>query len=138
MKSSTLLAKLYELGIAPSRGRPRGSPDNPYSESLFRTLKYRPQWPVRGFTNLDAARTWVHDFIQWDNHQQRHSRIRFVTPAERHRGADKAILEKRHAVYEAAREMRPERWSGKTRNWDPVGAVMLNPDRVTLPVSKVA
>jgi putative transposase len=138
MKSATLLAKLYELGITPSRGRPRVSNDNPYSESLFRTLKYCPQWPAHGFASLDAARAWVHDFIQWYNHQHRHSRIRFVTPAERHRGDDKAVLAKRHAVYTAAKEQRPERWPGKTRNWEPVGAVMLNPDRLTLPLSEAA
>jgi putative transposase len=138
MKSATLLAKLYELGITPSRGRPRVSNDNPYSESLFRTLKYCPQWPAHGFASLDAARVWVHDFIQWYNHQHHHSRIRFVTPAERHRGDDKEILAKRHAVYTAAKERRPERWSGKTRNWEPVGAVMLNPDRLMLPLSEVA
>ena len=138
MKSATLLAKLYELGVTPSRGRPRVSNDNPYSESLFRTLKYCPQWPEQGFASLEAARAWVHDFIAWYNHQHRHSRIRFVTPAQRHRGDDRAILRKRHAVYAAAKEKRPERWSGKTRNWEPVGAVMLNPERPALPLSAAA
>lgn len=138
MKSSTLLAKLYELGVTPSRGRPRVSNDNPYSESLFRTLKYCPQWPEQGFASLDTARTWVHDFIAWYNHQHRHSRIRFVTPAQRHRGDDKAILTKRHAVYAAAKAKRPERWSGKTRNWEPIGAVMLNPERPALPLLEAA
>jgi putative transposase len=97
MKSSTLLSKLYDLGITPSRGRPRVSNDNPYSESLFRTLKYCPQWPKDGFANLDAARSWVRDFICWYNHEHRHSRIRFVTPAQRHRGEDQEVLAKRHA-----------------------------------------
>ncbi len=59
MKSVTLLSKMYDLGITPSRGRPRVSNDNPYSESLFRTLKYCPQWPQDGFASLDAARAWV-------------------------------------------------------------------------------
>jgi len=67
MKSLTLLAKLYELGVTPSRGRPRVSNDNPYSESLFRTLKYCPQWPAQGFADLDAARAWVRDFVAWYN-----------------------------------------------------------------------
>ncbi len=57
MKSVTLLSKMYDLGITPSRGRPRVSNDNPYSESLFRTLKYCPQWPKDGFTSLDDARS---------------------------------------------------------------------------------
>lgn len=138
MKSLTLLAKLYELGVTPSRGRPRVSNDNPYSESLFRTLKYCPQWPEQGFASLEAARTWVHDFIAWYNHQHRHSRIRFVTPAQRHRGDDQGILTKRHTVYEAAKAKRPERWSGKTRNWEPVGTVMLNPERPALPLPAAA
>ena len=76
MKLATLLSKMYELGITPSRGRPRVSNDNPYSEALFRTLKYCPQWPTKGFGTLDAARCWVRDFIRWYNHEHRHSRIR--------------------------------------------------------------
>jgi putative transposase len=99
---------------------------------------YCPQWPAQGFASLAAARVWVQDFIAWYNHQHRHSRIRFVTPAQRHRGDDKAILQKRHAVYEAAKAKHPERWSGKTRNWEPIGAVMLNPERPALPLSEAA
>lgn len=137
MKSVTLLSKLYDLGITPSRGRPRVSNDNPYSESLFRTLKYCPQWPTGGFEHLDAARIWVRDFILWYNHQHRHSRIRFVTPAQRHRGEDKKVLAKRHVLYQQARNQHPHRWSGATRNWQPIGAVTLNPER-ELPVLKVA
>ena len=137
MKSVTLLSKLYELGITPSRGRPRVSNDNPYSESLFRTLKYCPQWPPGGFADLDAARSWVRDFIRWYNHQHRHSRIRFVTPAQRHRGEDQEILAKRHALYQQARNQHPHRWSGATRNWQPIGAVTLNPER-DLPTLKIA
>ena len=113
----------------PSRDRPRVSNDNPYSESLFRTLKYCPQWPESGFADLDAARLWVRDFIAWYNHEHRHSRIRFVTPAQRHRGEDHALLAKRHPLYEAAKARNPARWSGGTRNWTPVGAVDLNPQR---------
>jgi putative transposase len=129
MKSVTLLTKMYDLGITPSRGRPRVSNDNPYSESLFRTLKYCPLWPSDGFASLEAAREWVRDFMTWYNEEHRHSRIRFVTPNERHRGEDKALLAKRDAVYQAARARHPTRWSGKTRDWTPIGAVMLNPDR---------
>ena len=129
MKSATLLAKLYDLGITPSRGRPRVSNDNPYSESLFRTLKYCPQWPVGGFADIEAARAWVHDFILWYNHEHRHSRIRFVTPVQRHRGEDRAILAGRHALYQQARARTPRRWSGRTRNWEPIGTVDLNPER---------
>jgi putative transposase len=138
MKSSTLLMKMYDLGITPSRGRPRVSNDNPYSESLFRTLKYCPQWPAKGFATLEAAQTWVCAFVRWYNHDHRHSRIRFVTPAQRHEGKDTAILARRHEVYEAAKALNPGRWSGRTRNWTPIGAVMLNPDRVILTMPKAA
>ena len=138
MKSLTLLAKMYDLGITPSRGRPRVSNDNPYSESLFRTLKYCPQWPVDGFANIETARSWVREFIAWYNDQHRHSRIRFVTPTQRHRGEDKAILKQRNTLYENAKQQRPERWSGNTRNWKPVGAVDLNPEREEMPLKKAA
>lgn len=129
MKSVTLLGKMHELGISPSRGRPRVSNDNPYSEALFRTLKYCPQWPAEGFASLEAARGWVQDFMGWYNDEHRHSRIRFVTPSERHRGEDKALLAKRDEVYQAAKTAHPSRWSGQTRNWQPIGDVMLNPAR---------
>jgi putative transposase len=138
MKSLTLLAKMYDLGIAPSRGRPRVSNDNPYSESLFRTLKYCPQWPADGFVDIETARSWVREFITWYNDEHRHSRIRFVTPAQRHRGEDKVILKQRSALYENAKQQRPERWSGNTRNWEPVGAVNLNPEREEMPLKKAA
>ena len=129
MKSYTLQSKLADLGITPSHSRPRVSNDNAYSESLFRTLKYCPQWPSQGFATLDEARDWVRRFVSWYNHEHRHSRIKFVTPAQRHRGEDKVILKKRHAVYELAKSEMPARWSGKTRNWNPVGAVALNPEK---------
>jgi len=87
---------------------------------------------------VDEARAWVRDFMVWYNHEHCHSRIRFVTPAQRHRGEDHEILAKRHAVYQAARAMHPERWSGETRDWSPIGAVMLNPDRTEVALQRVA
>ena len=117
MKSSTLLAKLYDLGITPSSGRPRVSNDNPYSESMCRTLKYCPQWSAKGFVNIEQARIWVSEFVNWFNHEHRHSRIRFVAPAQRHQGMDIEILKRRSEVYQKAKENNPIRWSGKTRNW---------------------
>jgi putative transposase len=138
MKSVTLLSKMYDLGITPSRGRPRVSNDNAFSESLFKTLKYCPQWPQNGFSSLDEARVWVRNFIRWYNNEHRHSRIRFVTPAERHRGHDHEVLARRHELYQQARSEHPERWSGNTRNWQPVGAVMLNPDKQELPQKQAA
>jgi putative transposase len=128
MKGATMLATLQRLGIMPSFSRPSVSNDNPYSESLFGTLKYTPSYPSQPFASLDAARGWVNDFVRWYNHEHRHSGIRFVTPAERHLGLDKEILAARKRVYEAAKQQRPERWSGETRNWSPIGEVWLNPE----------
>jgi transposase InsO family protein len=128
MKGATLRATLERLGIEPSHSRPRVSNDNPFSEAAFRTCKYRPDFPSKGFESLGAARQWVHGFVAWYNGEHRHSGIRFVTPDERHRGLDRAVLAKREVVYAVAKTRHPERWSGKTRNWEPVGTVWLNPE----------
>lgn len=129
MKSQTLQAKLHELGVQPSRGRPRVSNDNAYVESLFRTLKYCPKWPSEGFASLEDARHWVMRFMHWYNEEHRHSGIKFVTPSQRHRGEDEAILAKREAVYAEAKQRNPNRWSRNIRNWSVVKAVALNPRR---------
>ena len=129
MKGATLLATLHTLGIQPSFSRPAVSNDNPYSEALFKTLKYRPEYPVTPFTGLNDARRWVAGFVDWYNHQHRHSAIQFVTPHQRHTGHDTVLLKRRKTVYEAAKKQRPERWSGKTRNWEPIFVVSLNPDK---------
>jgi putative transposase len=68
-------------------------------------------------------------FMQWYNHEHRHSAIRFVTPAQRHESIDVSLLEKRAVVYEAAKQQRPERWSGTNQNWQPVLVMYLNPDQ---------
>jgi transposase InsO family protein len=115
MKGATMLATLQTLGILPSFSRPAVSNDNPYSEALFKTLKYRPDYPARPFADLTQARRWVTGFVDWYNHQHRHSAIQFVTPNQRHTGQDRAILKQRKTVYEAAKKQRPERWRGETR-----------------------
>ena len=130
MKGATMLATLQALGVMPSFSRPAVSNDNPFSESLFRTMKYRPTYPTRPFEHLLAARQWVGSFVQWYNHEHRHSAIGFVTPDQRHRGLDSALLNQRVQVYEAAKARHPWRWSGATRNWQPVNIVHLNPDQL--------
>lgn len=127
MKGSTMLATLQRLGIVASFSRPSVSDDNPYSESLFRTLKYRPEYPEKPFASLDAARAWVAWFVRWYNEDHLHSAIGFVSPAERHAGGDVAILARRKAVYAKARQRHPGRWSREVRNWDRVEVVRLNP-----------
>lgn len=138
MKSQTLKAKLEELGIISSYSRPRVSNDNPFSEALFKTLKYRGNWPSSGFQSLEAARDWVQHFADWYNHQHKHSQLNFVSPSERHAGLDSEILQRRKRVLEAARTSHPLRWSGSVRNCEPIGTVMLNPDREENTTLKIA
>jgi transposase InsO family protein len=129
MKGATMLATLQRLGVVSSFSRPAVSNDNPYSEALFRTVKYTPAYPEGPFASLDAARSWVAHFVPWYNEAHYHSSIRFVTPGQRHRGEEPAVLQQRAAVYEAARAQHPSRWSGEIRNWTPVGPVSLNPGK---------
>ena len=129
MKGATMLATLHKLGVVPSFSRPSVSNDNPFSESMFRTLKYSPTYPDEPFQDVVAARVWVAAFVRWYNEQHRHSALRFVTPEQRHRGEDIKLLSHRAAVYENAKALNPARWSGSIRNWTPVGPVSLNPGK---------
>ena len=129
MKGATMVATLERLGVLASYSRPSVSNDNAYSESLFRTSKYCPAYPTQPFADRLAARAWVEAFVRWYNTQHLHSAIRFVTPDDRHAGRDTALLLARRALYLRARGRTPERWSGAVRNWDPINAVRLNPDR---------
>ena len=130
MKGATMLETLYALGITPSNSRPRVSNDNSYSESLFKTLKYRPNYQPKGFESIEKARGWCQTFVNWYRYEHHHSGIKFLTPSSRHDRKDTEILEYRHAVYEAAKTEHPERWNGrKTRDWSNITEVWLNPDR---------
>lgn len=129
MKGETMLATMQRLGVAASRSRPSVSNDNPYSESLFRTLKYRPELPVTPFETLLQARRWATDLVHWYNDEHRHSAIGFVTPSQRHAGLDLALLNDRSKLYEMARQAKPMRWSNQTRDWSRVDCVHLNPDK---------
>ena len=131
MKGATLKATMERLGVIASFSRPHVSDDNPYSEALFRTLKYRPEYPRRPFQSLEEARRWVRDFVAWYNHEHLHSGIGFVTPADRHHGRAEAILQGRRDVYADARQRHPERWSGAPRAWEAPKDVLLNPDLET-------
>ena len=97
-----MLTTLQKLGIAPSFSRPGVSDDNAQAEAFFRTLKYRPGYPSRGFATLEKARDWVMHFVRWYNLEHRHSAIKFVTPAQRHLGQDGAVLAARDALYQQA------------------------------------
>lgn len=138
MKAQTMKAKLEELGVLPSYSRPRVSNDNAFVESLFRVLKYRPRWPSSGFASLEEARQWVDQFVRWYNTEHRHSKLRFVTPAQRHAGEDAQLLGQRKRVLEQAKQSMPSRWGTRpVRNCEPVGATTLNPEK-ELPVKQAA
>lgn len=136
MKGATMLATLQTLGIMPSFSRPSVSDDNPYSESLFKTLKYCPQYPSKPFAFVDDAKKWVQTFVHWYNTIHQHSGINFVTPHSRHQKLDKEILEKRTAVYHAAKQKKPNRWSRQIRNWEYVDNVYLNIKRTNKKVAQ--
>lgn len=130
MKGMTMLAMLEQLGVIPSFSRPSVSDDNPFSESLFKTLKYHPDFPMLSkFESIEAARAWTEKFVFWYNTRHLHSALKFVTPQQRHTGIDQLILSKRHEVYSQAKRKHPERWTGDTRNWRLPATVTLNPDK---------
>jgi len=125
MKGYTMLSKMYSLNVLPSFSRPRVSEDNPYSESLFKTLKYRPSYPGK-FSSIEDAQLWVKGFVHWYNHEHMHSNIGFVTPHERHYGKDIEILETRRETYLKAYEKNPGRWSRKPKSWKHEKVVGIN------------
>jgi hypothetical protein len=115
MCAATLEIRLEELSVLRSFSRPSVSNDNPYSESLFRTVNYRPDYPRKPFTSKDEACQWVASFVDWYNHQHRHSGIKFATPQQRHCGQAVEISRHRAVVYEQARQLNPRRWSRSKR-----------------------
>ncbi len=128
-----MLGTLQRLGIRPSFGRPSVSNDNAYSESLFKTLKEHPEYPVeRPFDTLEESRKWISFFVGGYNDFHRHSAIKFVTPSQRNRGEDRTLLHSRERIYREAQQKNPERWSGKTRDWTPIEKVTLNPQQETI------
>ena len=132
MKGATLKATMERLGVLPSYSRPSVSDDNPFAESLFRTAKYRPEYPDAPFDALDDANRWADGFVGWYHHDHLHSGIGFVSPLDRHEGRAEAILANRRAVYEQARRRHPERWGDReVRAWKHPSTVILNPTKDT-------
>jgi putative transposase len=130
MKGITMIAMLQKLGVIPSFSRPSVSNDNPYSESLFKTVKYHPTYPaVNHFETIADARIWCEKFVTWYNQEHLHSALKFITPQQRHNGEDKIIMQKRHTVYQNAKQKHPERWSKNTRNWTLPKNITLNPNK---------
>ena len=126
MKGATMLMTLYNLGVIPSFSRPRVSDDNPYSESLFKTLKYTAGYP-KHFRDLAHAREWMAAFVDWYNTEHLHSGIGYVTPQQRHEGTAATILEARNRTLEKAYRLNPQRWSRKPKQWTAPDVVYLNP-----------
>ena len=83
--------------------------------------------PMKGFENTEEARAWANEFFTWYNTVHKHSKLKYITPDERHRNLDAEILKRRQAELESARTRNPRRWTGEIRNCDPAGAVHLNP-----------
>jgi putative transposase len=103
---------LADLGITKTHSRPYTSSDNPYSEAQFKTLKYRPEFPAR-FDTIEHARAHCRGFVDWYNHEHRHSGIGQMTPAAVHHGQAPALHAGRAAVLDAAYQQHPDRFVRK-------------------------
>lgn len=112
MTSGFLSDLMRELGIGQSFSRPRVSNDNPYVESHFKTLKYRPEYPRR-FESFDAAERYVEDFVDWYNHQHRHHGIAYLTPAEVHSGKAEVVIQQRQEVMSRVYLSNPKRFRNR-------------------------
>lgn len=133
MKAAETLGLLAVRGVEFSHSRPRVSNDNPYSESLFKTMKYTGHMGKRNYHSLKECQGVLADFAQKYNEQWVHSGINNVTPLARFSGADAAICKTRRQVMAKARQQHQERWiCGRMRNYEPAGSQWLNPDRQVL------
>ena len=136
MRSKPVAALLSDLEIVKSHSRPHVSDDNPYSESQFKTLKYRPNFPAR-FGCIEDARAHCKTFFAWYNTQHRHSGIAYMTPHSVHSGHAKAMLLVRQATLDTAFADHPNRFKGKrpTPPELPTAAWINPPQKETNPTS---
>jgi putative transposase len=125
MRSAVLKDLLADLGVGQTHNRPRVSNDNPFSESEFRTMKYRPNYPGV-FDDLDAARTWVSAYVSWYNQHHRHSGIALFTPAEVHSGAWTGQWTQREQALQAYYDAHSERFRNRPRTKSPDPVVGIN------------
>jgi putative transposase len=109
MRSKPVAFLLSDLGVTKTHSRPYTSTDNPYSEAQFKTLKYRPGFPAR-FTSILEARAFCRQFFPWYNEQHRHSGIGLMTPSTVHHGLAEQTHTARAAVLDAAYAATPERF----------------------------
>ncbi len=130
---SKVLGELYaDLGITKTHSRPHVSNDNPFIESHFKTLKYRPEFPKR-FGCLEDARRCFRDLFEWYNHEHHHSSLEYLTPHDVHSGLAKQRLAERHDVMLAAFQDHPERFvHGPPKQRELARAVWINPPKDTV------
>ena len=129
MKAKATAQLLADLGIVKSHSRPYVSDDNPFSESQFKTLKYRPDFP-ENFGSQEDARSFMTTFFDWYDNEHRHSGINMMTPAAVHYGRAEDILSQRRSVMLQAFEAHPERFvKGPPMLKDMPGAVWINPPK---------
>ncbi len=127
MKSKLVAQLLADLGVTKSHSRPSVSNDNPFSESQFKTMKYRPAFPRR-FESFEHAKRFCQEFFEWYNRCHHHSGIAMLTPEQLHYGEAEAILEHRQQVLDEAYHAHPERFPrGRPTVPQPPSAVWINP-----------
>ena len=130
MKSKCVAMLLSDLGVTKTHGRPHVSNDNPFSESQFKTLKYRPEFPKR-FGSIQDARAFCREFFQWYNNEHHHSGIAFLTPAEVHHGLAVQVIADRQIVLNQAFRRHPERFVRKPPTVSQLPeAVWINPPEI--------
>ena len=112
MRSKPVAALLVDLDIARSHSRPHVSNDNPYSESQFKTMKYRPDFPAR-FGCIEDARLHCQEFFAWYNTEHRHSGIGYMTPQAVHYGRAQTLRQARQLALDAAFRATPNRFKGR-------------------------
>ncbi len=132
MRSTLLKDLLFDLGVDQTHNRPRVSNDNPFSESEFRTMKYRPNYPGT-FVDIDTARAWVGSYVPWYNQQHRHSGIALFTASEVHSGTWVQSWERRDHVQQAYYDTHPERFRSRPRTPAPSSIVGINLPNKTEP-----
>jgi putative transposase len=111
MRSKTVKDLLKALGVEKSQSRPYTPTDNPYSESQFKTMKYRPDYPEE-FSGITQARGWTRAFVHWYNNEHHHTGLALMTPATVHYGQVESVRERRQAALDAAYAAHPERFVG--------------------------
>ena len=131
MTSKPVALMLADLGVTKTHSRPHVSDDNPYSESQFKTLKYRPEFPDR-FGSIEDARAFCQRFFPWYNHEHHHSGIALLTPDMLHYGMASEIIAQRQHVLDRAYARNPERFTHARPTHPPQPtAAWINPPTTT-------